>query len=224
MTGKRLSSFQGLTHQELIQNIRPGEYVDTDLALSLTTMPGECQEIDEGVNYLQSSVTRFENTLGSERLYETFYRDNSSEPFRYMGLCQRDEMTNRHPRSAVRVFIISAFKARTEEDRIFNVNFARAVARTEYLNGFFPIVPHLLIPQYVNDNDPYERSWGIEAGHVLMESCDEVLVAIVGGRISEGMKSDIEYATERLAIKPETAQFTRREAETLIQKVGISGL
>ena len=58
--------------------------------------------------------------------------------------------------------------------------------------GYIPIAPHLLFPQFLNDADPKERQLGLFFGNALMSKCSEVWV--FGSRISAGMESEIERA------------------------------
>jgi hypothetical protein len=58
--------------------------------------------------------------------------------------------------------------------------------------GYCPMVPHLLFPQFLNDNDPEERIHGISLGVEQLKVCDEIW--IFGGAISNGMAFEIEQA------------------------------
>ena len=56
--------------------------------------------------------------------------------------------------------------------------------------GTAPVVPHFYA-LCLDDNDPKEREIGIAAGLNLLWFCDEMW--IFGDRISEGMKTEIQF-------------------------------
>jgi hypothetical protein len=58
--------------------------------------------------------------------------------------------------------------------------------------GYCPVVPHLLFPQFLDDNKPEERIMGISLGVEQLKVCDEIW--IFGGTISNGMAYEIEQA------------------------------
>ena len=61
--------------------------------------------------------------------------------------------------------------------------------------GYIPIAPHLLFPQFMNDDIPRERELAMFFGNVLMSKCAEVWVC--GDRISSGMKEEIRRAERK---------------------------
>lgn len=73
-----------------------------------------------------------------------------------------------------------------------NVRMARKYARYAFLRNRVPIAPHLLFPQFLNDQRPAERSAGIDMGLMLLNQCGELWV--FGGIVSRGMRCEIEYA------------------------------
>ena len=62
-----------------------------------------------------------------------------------------------------------------------NVAAARRYSRFAVDEGYIPIAPHLLFPQFLNDSDPNERELGLFFGNALMSKCAEVWV--FGSRI-----------------------------------------
>lgn len=170
-----------------------------------------------GAEIVQNKDAYTKHYLAGERLYHTFFRDSEHYPFSYEGLCLLHSIDNRHPRTAQKVFIISQYHAKTQEEMRWNALFAAALARELFLDyGDFPIVPHLYFPQFMVD-EGLERGFGIEAGHMMMDICDRVLLAVIDNRISEGMEADIMYATERLGFNPERRDFTKEHADNMIQ-------
>ena len=73
-----------------------------------------------------------------------------------------------------------------------NVENARRYSRFAVDNGYIPIAPHLLFPQFLNDRNPKERQLGLFFGNALMSKCSEVWV--FGDRISAGMEGEIKRA------------------------------
>lgn len=89
------------------------------------------------------------------------------------------------------VYICSPFSRNVDE----NVENARRYSRFAVDKGYIPIAPHLLFPQFLNDNDMIEREMGIHFGNVLMSHCAEVWV--FGEYISSGMSTEIERAKRK---------------------------
>lgn len=86
------------------------------------------------------------------------------------------------------VYICSPFFGDVEG----NIANARRYCRFAVDKGFIPIAPHLLYPQFLDDNNPTERELGLFFGNALMSKCAEVWV--FGSRISSGMKAEIKRA------------------------------
>lgn len=73
-----------------------------------------------------------------------------------------------------------------------NVENARRYSRFAVDNGCIPFAPHLLFPQFLDDNNPKERQLGLFFGNALMSKCSEVWV--FGSIISAGMETEIKRA------------------------------
>lgn len=86
------------------------------------------------------------------------------------------------------VYICSPFAGDIEK----NVETARRYSRYAMDAGYIPIAPHLLFPQFLNDDDPEERRLGLFFGNAVMSKCSEVWV--FGDRISDGMAAEIRRA------------------------------
>ena len=71
---------------------------------------------------------------------------------------------------------------------------AKRFANVKAIIGYCPLAPHLMFPQFLNDNDPEQRILGITLGVEQMKVCDEIW--IFGGRISNGMAFELEKAKE----------------------------
>ena len=77
-------------------------------------------------------------------------------------------------------------------DTAGNIEAARRYSRFAVEAGYIPIAPHLLFPQFLNDDDPEERRLGLFFGNAIMSKCSEVWV--FGDRISSGMAAEIRRA------------------------------
>ena len=86
------------------------------------------------------------------------------------------------------VYICSPFAGDTEK----NIEAARRYSRYAVDAGYIPIAPHLLFPQFLNDDDPEERRLGLFFGNAVMSKCSEIWV--FGKRISSGMAAEIRRA------------------------------
>src|SRR5688500_13514676 len=78
-----------------------------------------------------------------------------------------------------------------------NVEYARRCVRDSLSRGEAPIASHLLYtqPGILNDNDPTERQWGIDAG-LAWRQVAEASVVYTDSGISSGMKYGIAAAVK----------------------------
>ena len=88
------------------------------------------------------------------------------------------------------VYICSPYAGDVES----NTAAARRYSRFAVEAGYIPIAPHLLFPQFLDDDKPKERELGLGFGNALMSKCAEVWV--FGSRISSGMEAEIERAKQ----------------------------
>ena len=88
-------------------------------------------------------------------------------------------------------FICSRYAGDTDLDVERNVMRARALCRMAVDDGYTPIAPHLLYPQFMSEKT--ERDLGIEMGLQLLELCD-IMFIDAARIISGGMQAEIEYA------------------------------
>lgn len=86
------------------------------------------------------------------------------------------------------VYICSPFSGDVEK----NIKAARRYSRFAVDSGYIPIAPHLLFPQFLDDDDPHERELGLFFGNALMSKCSEVWV--FGDNISSSMAAEIKRA------------------------------
>ncbi|OKL46986.1 hypothetical protein BSR28_06085 [Boudabousia liubingyangii] len=79
------------------------------------------------------------------------------------------------------IYVSSAYSGDTKR----NTHLAKAYARFVHDCGYVPIVPHLLFPQFLDEET--EREAGIEAALSLLELCDEYWAF---GNLTEGMVTE----------------------------------
>lgn len=73
-----------------------------------------------------------------------------------------------------------------------NTERARRYSRYAVDQGMIPIAPHLLLPQYMTEN---ERDLALFMDIAILSKCAELWV--FGDRITEGMEKEISYARSK---------------------------
>lgn len=86
------------------------------------------------------------------------------------------------------VYICSPYRGDIKE----NVRNARAFSRFAVDKNTIPFTPHLLFPQFMDDEDKVERELAMFMNTVFLRKCQEVWV--LDGHISEGMSEEIRLA------------------------------
>ena len=87
------------------------------------------------------------------------------------------------------VYICSKYRGDVET----NIRNAQLYSRYAVEQGYIPIAPHLLLPQFVDEET--ERDLAIFLCFFLMTKCAEVWV--FGNERSEGMNAEIAYAAQK---------------------------
>ena len=88
------------------------------------------------------------------------------------------------------VYICSPYSGDIEGNTIK----AQAHCRFAVDSGYIPIAMHLLLPQFMDDDNPKERDLALFMDLVVMGKCREVWV--FGEYISEGMRAEIDLAKD----------------------------
>ncbi len=114
---------------------------------------------------------------------ESYYDPTAYEA---LSLIEKEERALRAFRPIV--YICSPFSGAVDE----NIAAAQRYSRFAVDNGYIPVAPHLLFPQFLDDNNPRERLLGLFFGTALMSKCAEVWV--FGSTISAGMEAEIKRA------------------------------
>ena len=127
------------------------------------------------------------------------------DPTAYEAL-SKVEAEERKARYRHLVYICSPYSGNVE----FNVINARIYCRYALNNNCIPIAPHLLFPQFMNDEKPDDRELAMFMNMVLLSKCDELWV--FGNVISKGMGQEIEKAEKR-KMKIRYFQYELEEVE-----------
>lgn len=109
-----------------------------------------------------------------------------------------------------KVFICSPYRGDIEE----NTKVAREFGRLAAMCDYVPVIPHLVFPQFLDDNDPQERILGITLGAELLKGCD--MMWVVGSKVTRGMQFEIDIAKNiKLPIRCYDLQKNHIYPETL---------
>ncbi len=114
-------------------------------------------------------------------------------PYQALSGIERDEQKAFRSFRPV-VYICSPYAGDMER----NTEAARKYSRFAVDQGYIPIAPHLLFPQFLHEDDPDERELGHFFGSAVMSKCAEVWV--FGNKITDGMAADIRRARWRNSI------------------------
>ena len=87
------------------------------------------------------------------------------------------------------IYVCSPYAGNVEE----NVQKARAYCRYATDQGYIPLAPHLLLPQFLDEET--ERDLAMFMDIALLSRCAELWV--FGSIISEGMQKEIQYARRK---------------------------
>jgi hypothetical protein len=91
-------------------------------------------------------------------------------------------------------FISSPYSALTARQRKKHIKYAREMMyEVIYCTDNLPIVPHLLYPQVLDDNNANQRIKGLNLCKHWIEKADVIYVCCKYG-VSKGMEKEIEYA------------------------------
>ena len=90
------------------------------------------------------------------------------------------------------VFICSPYAGEIQK----NKRRARKYCRFAVKKKCIPVAPHLLFPQFLDDDDPQERKLGLFMGCVLLTKCAELWV--FGEYVTAGMALEIDKAERNL--------------------------
>lgn len=124
------------------------------------------------------------NKFNSEGYYD-------STPYAAITNVIKEERAERNPAFKPLVYICSSYSGDIEG----NVKKARAFCRFALEKNCIPLAPHLLFPQFMDDDIPQERELAMFMNMVLLGKCNELWV--FGDIISKGMAQEIEKSKKR---------------------------
>lgn len=109
------------------------------------------------------------------------------------------------------VYICSPFSGDTEK----NLERARAYSRFAVDEGYIPLTPHLMYPQFMNERT--ERELAMHMDLVILKHCKELWV--FGENITSGMQEEIDLARKRnLTVKHFSEEKKLLKEEVWIRK------
>ncbi len=86
------------------------------------------------------------------------------------------------------IYVCSPYSGNVE----FNTSRARGYSLFVTTKGHVPLAPHLLFPQFLDEEDKTQREQGLSYALFLLEKCNELWV--FGRKITEGMSREIKKA------------------------------
>ena len=97
-----------------------------------------------------------------------------------------------------------------------NITKAQGYCReaVELFPDVVPIAPHVYCTQFLDDTQPEERAAGMDMGIALLSMCSEIWVYGMENP-SEGMKCEIEYATEHGILVRDAVEVYQHTGEEL---------
>jgi len=119
-----------------------------------------------------------------------FNSEGYYDPTTYEALTNviREEKAERKSAFKPLVYICSPFAGDVER----NIKRAREFCRFAIKSNCIPLAPHLLFPQFMDDNNPAEREIAMFMNMVLLGKCNQLWV--FGDKISKGMTTEITKA------------------------------
>ena len=186
----------GARIEEYVKN---QDEIDVRLAHLIINGSKNMEELSEmGYGIVQSDVPV--DVYDGQGTYGTIKRRSRYDPFIYCGQCLRSLSTNLNLSIGRKVYVCSPYRGDTAKENEMNIDLAKDACINIVQHGDLPIAPHLYFPRFLDDDNRMEREVAIDAGLQLMNNCDLVYAYIVDGKISEGMKRELEYAADNLGI------------------------
>lgn len=134
-----------------------------------------------------------------------FNREGYADPTTYEAL-KRIEKQEKEARYRPLVYICSPFSGQVKR----NKRKARKYCRFALEQHTIPFAPHLLFPQFMDDDNPEERQTAMFMNMVMLGKCEQLWV--FGENYSKGMKAEIQKAKEK---KKKIRYFTEKMEEIL---------
>ena len=93
-------------------------------------------------------------------------------------------------------FISSAYRGPSVFAEQDNARIAQAMSLYAMKQGYAPFASHLLYTQFLDDQNPQHRQFGISMGHEFMHMASIMYVYQPHTEISTGVRGDVLLATE----------------------------
>ncbi|MGN0851835.1 MAG: DUF4406 domain-containing protein [Kiritimatiellia bacterium] len=92
------------------------------------------------------------------------------------------------------IYVASPFHGDgTAESQRENMKRAAVYCAWVVQRGHVPYAPHLLFPNFLDENKPEHREIALKAGQAMLNRCDQ-LWAFTENGISDGMRAEMDYA------------------------------
>ena len=124
-----------------------------------------------------------------------FNSEDYADPTAYEAL-KRIEKQEKEARYRPLVYICSPFSGKVKR----NKRKARKYCRFALEQHTIPFAPHLLFPQFMDNDNPEERQTAMFMNMVMLGKCEQLWV--FGENYSNGMKEEIRKAKERKKKNP----------------------
>lgn len=163
-------------------------------------------------------IEHMAEVMGDTALYDTIAKKHKYATWRYAGQCEKGHTENKNPALMPFVYVCSRYRAKSNEERLQNIELAKHACERVIHEGAIPIAPHLYFTRFLDDNNEYEREFGMGAGKKLMGICSSFLVLTVDEETSEGMDEEIKYMTEVLGLEGSHKNYTKEEAQRIVRQ------
>lgn len=156
--------------------------------------------------------------MGDTALYDTIAKKHKYAPWRYAGQCEKGDTENKNPALMPFVYVCSKYRAKSNEERLQNIELAKHACERVICEGAIPIAPHLYFTRFLDDNNECEREFGMSAGKKLMGICSSFFVLTVDEETSEGMDEEIRYMTDVLRLEGSHRNYTKEDAQRIVKQ------
>lgn len=107
----------------------------------------------------------------------------------------------------VKAYVCSKYRAKNEVEMQQHIMDAMEACRAVHERGDIPVAPHLYWPRFLDEGNPEDRDYGLQAGMEALKRCDQMVVIIrqegpEDEWISQGMQAEI-TAAAKMGIEPQ---------------------
>lgn len=185
--------------------LKNGDTITEELARELICAGDEDGCLDGEFEITQSRIV--EDIIGGKGVYETIWRESPDHPWTYVGLCKAGMDKNLAPIHAKMTYVCSKYRAKNEVEMQQHIMDAMEACRAVHERGDIPVAPHLYWPRFLDEGNPEDRDYGLQAGMEALKRCDQMVVIIrqegpEDEWISQGMQAEI-TAAAKMGIEPQ---------------------